>query len=432
MKSRKKEKQEKMYNIIMAISVIAIMVMYFGGNDIKLQEFGVFLIICVCALILMIFFQWSIQHQLYKGIGYAYLHNQIISSIERSLLHAGIYVSKSGESAKIVDLPDMKLELNNDLSGGKITIRNCLRLNEKLDDMAISSALPQDFVVSQCYLSDNQNNYVFEFEKNFIKQLCFQSYEEFLEFAVKTKKYELFMDARYSVQIHHLLLVGQTGCGKSYSLYCLILQMVNKSPTWNIYFADPKYSGIYALGHAIAHEKTASTVEEIILLLQKFSKEMEQRKRDFGELIIKKLDSTYQDFGLVPICMIIDEYSAFRSSLARYDKKTRDMVDDVVGNTIREGRQIGCFMILAQQQTNSGNLPTEYKENIPWKIILGKAERQTYMTALGEIPELANRKFLCGQGLLIYPPIATTDYPVVVSMPTLQFDILEAVKHSAK
>ena len=53
--------------------------------------------------------------------------------------------------------------------------------------------------------------------------------------------------------------------------------------------------------------------------------------------------------------MIIDEYSAFRSSLARYDKKTRDMVDDVVGNTIREGRQIGCFMILAQQQTNSGN-----------------------------------------------------------------------------
>lgn len=49
-----------MYNIIMAISVIAIMVMYFGGNDIKLQEFGVFLIICVCALILMIFFQWSI------------------------------------------------------------------------------------------------------------------------------------------------------------------------------------------------------------------------------------------------------------------------------------------------------------------------------------------------------------------------------------
>lgn len=68
MKSRKKEKQEKMYNIIMAISVIAIMVMYFGGNDIKLQEFGVFLIICVCALILMIFFQWSIQHQLYKGM----------------------------------------------------------------------------------------------------------------------------------------------------------------------------------------------------------------------------------------------------------------------------------------------------------------------------------------------------------------------------
>lgn len=66
-------------------------------------------------------------------------------------------------------------------------------------------------------------------------------------------------------------------------------------------------------------------------------------------------------------------------------------------------------------------------ENYPWK---GRAT--DLYDSLGEIPELANRKFLCGQGLLIYPPIATTDYPVVVSMPTLQFDILEAVKHSAK
>lgn len=41
MKSRKKEKQEKMYNIVMAISVIAIMVMYFGGNDSKLQELNI-------------------------------------------------------------------------------------------------------------------------------------------------------------------------------------------------------------------------------------------------------------------------------------------------------------------------------------------------------------------------------------------------------
>ncbi|MFR5704057.1 MAG: hypothetical protein ACLUD0_20830 [Eubacterium ramulus] len=97
MKSRKKEKQEKMYNIVMAISVIAIMVMYFGGNDSKLQEFGVFLIICVIVLILIMFLHWSIQHQLCKGVRYAYLHNQIISNIERSLLHAGIYVSKSGK-----------------------------------------------------------------------------------------------------------------------------------------------------------------------------------------------------------------------------------------------------------------------------------------------------------------------------------------------
>ena len=138
-------------------------------------------------------------------------------------------------------------------------------------------------------------------------------------------------------------------------------------------------------------------------------------------------NSDYRDFGFSPVCLIIDEYSSFKASLSRYDKKTRDTVDEIIGNTIREGRQLGCFCIIAQQQSNASNLSTELKENLPFKLILGMAERQTYITALGVYPDVAKRKFECGQGLLVYPQIATPEMPAVTSIAKLDFDILKAI-----
>ena len=144
--------------------------------------------------------------------------------------------------------------------------------------------------------------------------------------------------------------------------------------------------------------------------------------------MLNKLDSDYRDFDLMPIVLIIDEYSAFRATLSRSDKKTRDFVDEVIGNIIREGRQIGCFTIIAQQQSNATNLSTELRENLPLKIIMGQAERQTYMTALGVYPEIARRKYNTGQGIMTYPQIASVENPVVIAVPKLDFQILDAVE----
>ena len=203
--------------------------------------------------------------------------------------------------------------------------------------------------------------------------------------------------------------------------------MITKPKPYELYIADPKYSGLYALGNRINQNQVASSVEEIIVLLRSFQNRLEERKKEFSQKLLLKLDSDFKDFDLVPICLIIDEYSSFRASLSRYDKKTRDFVDEVIGNVVREGRQLGCFCIIAQQQSNASNLPTELRENIPFKIILGMAERQTYMTALGVYPDNAKRHFDRGQGLLVYPQIATPETPAVTSVATLNFDILKAV-----
>lgn len=370
------------------------------------------------------------QHNLSKGMKYACLHNKMEKALMQALYDDGYYVEREILFKKCAVIPRLEITISSHFDKGIIKIENCIKLDKRLEELPISSALPDEYILSSSYISDDCNYYIYEFELYHVEQLLFQSSRDFFEYSRKnTGDYELFLDSRYKVSIFHALIVGQTGSGKSYCLYNFVLQLLSKKCDVDLYIADPKFSGLYVLGRAINPEKVASSVEEIIALLRQFEKKMLERKRVFAECLVEKLDSDYRDFGFSPICLIIDEYSSFKASLARYDKKTRDSVDEIIGNTIREGRQLGCFCFIAQQQTNANNLSTELKENLPFKLILGMAERQTYITALGVYPDVAKRKFECGQGLLVYPQISTPEMPAVTSIARLDFDILKSVEH---
>lgn len=413
------------YLVLYGVCLEIMLSHYFPG--VYSPQILVLLIFLWLLITAILFAVWAGSHKLSKGYNYAFLHAKIYKRLNMALYDTGVYVERIVLLKKCADTPKIQIELDNDLRTGIIKIRNCIKFDRRLDEMPISSALPNEFVVTRSYIADNCNDYVYEFELYKLEQLVFHSFSDFEKFNISVDKYSLFLDERRSFPMFHILVVGQTGAGKSYCLYNFILQMLAKKDAWELYLADPKSSGIFVLGKHIAPQHTADKVEEIILLLEMFYKRMEKRKAEFGEKLLLKLDSDYRDFGLRPICLIIDEYSSFRSSLARYDKKTRDRVDEIIGNVVREGRQIGCFCILAQQQSNANNLPTELKENIPCKLILGMAERQTYITALGEYPEVAKRRFDRGQGLFVYPGIATPDMPAVTTIATLDFDILGAV-----
>lgn len=352
------------------------------------------------------------------------------NSLIQALYDDGYYVERNVLFKKCAVIPRLDITISSKFDNGVIKIENCIKLDKRLEELPISSALPDEYILSSSYISDDCNYYIYEFELYHVEQMSFHSSKDFFEYSRKnTGDYELFLDSRYKVSIFHALIVGQTGSGKSYCLYNFVLQLLSKKCDVDLYIADPKFSGLYVLGRAINPEKVASSVEEIIALLRQFEKKMLERKKAFADCLVKKLDSDYRAFGFSPICLIIDEYSSFKASLARYDKKTRDSVDEIIGNTIREGRQLGCFCFIAQQQTNANNLSTELKENLPFKLILGMAERQTYITALGVYPDVAKRKIECGQGLLVYPQISTPEMPAVTSIARLDFDILKSVEY---
>lgn len=371
---------------------------------------------------------WLQKHGIRYGFKHTILHIKMYKSLKQALYESAMYTERMVLGKKCAVLPEIDIFFEKDLKSGKVRLRNCIKMDKKLEDLPISSALLKEYVLTAAYISDDCNTYNYEFETNKIEQVVFNTFNEFEDYNRKIGEYEIFLDNRHKVDIIHALIVGQTGSGKSYCIYNLILQMLAKEIPYELYLVDPKFSGVYVLGYKIDRTNVSANIEDTILLLKKFEARMDDRKREYADKLLNKLDSDYRDFNLTPIFLIIDEYSAFRASLARYDKKTRDFVDEVIGNVIREGRQIGCFCIIAQQQSNATNLPTELRENLPLKLIMGQAERQTYVTALGIYPDIARRKFLTGQGIMTYPQIASVENPVVVYIPKLNFQIFDAVE----
>ena len=133
-----------------------------------------------------------------------------------------------------------------------------------------------------------------------------------------------------------------------------------------------------------------------------------------------KLGADFTDFQLSAYIFIFDEFAAFQASIAK-DKKRRDEVEELLRNVILMGRQLGFFTWIAMQKSDSSDIPTAIRDNLPWKICLGNAPATTLMTIFGRSADLPSRHWGKGQGLIYCDGITAAPRPV--SFPTLNFDI---------
>ena len=90
-------------------------------------------------------------------------------------------------------------------------------------------------------------------------------------------------------------------------------------------------------------------------------------------------------------------------------------------NVVLMGRQLGFYMWIAMQKSDSSDIPTAIRDNLPMKICLGNAPSTTLMTIFGRSADLPSRHWGKGQGLIYCDGITAAPRPV--SFPTLNFDI---------
>lgn len=369
--------------------------------------------------------RWAHSNHIRWGVKYAWKHYKLVFHLRKHLLVAGIYTTKNLGAMKWAKIPEIKVNFAPDLNSGTIQIRNSIKFNEKLNSMDISPSLGR-YVVEQVYLTDDENYYRFDFyDSSLERRLVFDSFETFKAHSDSLDNYGLFIDSYTNLTLTHQLIVGQTGSGKSYALHGYLLQMLLKPIPYHLYFADPKASSIALLGERVSPETTADDFEGIVALLETFVSQMQERQREMKSHLLQKIDGDYRDFELSPHILVFDEFADFSLLLQSKDKKVRDHVNSLISSIVLKGRQAGFFLWIVMQQAGSNNIPTFIRDNLPWKVVLGNAEDQTYVTAFGAGADIPLRKMKAGDGVFTYPAVANK--PRLCEFPTLDFDILDAL-----
>lgn len=369
--------------------------------------------------------EWALNNHIDRGIKHAWKHYKLVLGIRKHLLDAGIYTTRKLGAMKWAGMPGIKADFAPDFKSGTVWIANSVKHNDKLGSIDISPSMGR-YVVEQVYLSDDKNHYRFEFyDSSLERRLVFDSFEAFRAHSGLMGEYELFVDSYTNLTLTHQLIAGQTGSGKSYALHGYLLQMLLKPVPYRLYFADPKASSVALFGERVSPETTADDFDGIVALLETFVSQMQERQRQMKSLLSQKIDGDYRDFGLSPHVLVFDEFADFSLFLQSKDKKIRDHVNSLISSIVLKGRQAGFFLWIVMQQAGSNNIPTFIRDNLPWKVVLGNAEEQTYVTAFGAGADIPLRKMKAGDGVFTYPAVANK--PRLCEFPTLDFDILEAL-----
>ncbi|WP_339011787.1 FtsK/SpoIIIE domain-containing protein [Lactococcus garvieae] len=207
------------------------------------------------------------------------------------------------------------------------------------------------------------------------------------------KKGIRLMEGDYWDFVHapHLLIAGGTGGGKSIFLLALLKVLASFSL---LEICDPKKSDLSVLENfEVFKGHVHSEIEEMIDCLKKAVEFMENRYRQMGvnteHVEDIKIGNHFQNYELPPMFILIDEWTAFYTSL---DSRKTKLVDDLMAQLILKGRQAGVFLIVAMQRPDAEYLSANLRDNMMARLALGKLSKTGYRMIFGE--DYANKNYL--------------------------------------
>lgn len=173
----------------------------------------------------------------------------------------------------------------------------------------------------------------------------------------------------------HSLIVGGTGSGKSFFILGKIVSYLSLTPQAELYIIDPKKADLSLLRFIEGMEdRVVTEPNQIAKMLREVVEIMEDRyKTYFND--ISAFGKDYLDFGLPPIILIFDEFSAFIHSV---DKKLSKEVLDYIFTIVMKGRQAGVIVEILMQRPSADDLPTNIRAQMGFKAGLGAMDKIGY------------------------------------------------------
>ena len=149
---------------------------------------------------------------------------------------------------------------------------------------------------------------------------------------------------------------------------------------------DPKQADFVTMSEQKAFEGRISyEVEDIVSMIERavqimFARYAYMRKmrEENGDKDLKK----FYEYGLEPYFLVCDEYNALCAML---DFRTRQRLDDAMGQFLLLGRQAGCFATIAMQKPSREDLGSKLQANINFRVSVGRLDEVGYDLAFGEV-----------------------------------------------
>ena len=173
----------------------------------------------------------------------------------------------------------------------------------------------------------------------------------------------------------HSLIVGGTGSGKSFFILGKIVSYLSLTTQAELYIIDPKKADLSLLRFIEGmEERVVTEPNQIAKMLREVVEIMEDRyKTYFND--ISAFGKDYLDFGLPPVILIFDEFSAFIHSV---DKKLSKEVLDYIFTIVMKGRQAGVIVEILMQRPSADDLPTNIRAQMGFKAGLGAMDKIGY------------------------------------------------------
>ncbi|GGL63036.1 FtsK/SpoIIIE domain-containing protein [Sporolactobacillus putidus] len=205
----------------------------------------------------------------------------------------------------------------------------------------------------------------------------------------------------------HALIAGQTGSGKTYAVYGLLFQVLLAGA--DVYIIDPKRADLLSLNSVLPKGHVASGTEQALELMNHFVSLMHQRQ-DAISTYAQKHHIFAADFRAIPdmkpTYIFIDEVAALTASFT--DSKELKVFNANMKQLVMKARSAGIIVILITQQPNAQAIPTDVRDQLGLRILLGTGSTQARMMTFGDGFEYFRIHFEQGAGLFLLDGVVHT------------------------
>jgi len=399
-----KRKYYRHYSIGMAVASVVALVGTLVANRLLLQHISIVDKACIYGITAIIgAYVLAYLFTIIKsgGIKKYIEYSSIQKEIEDSLIAIGAYNKHDGKV--YADTPKIRIK------NGEIRIMlNNLKIRETIEShmASFSTALPQQYVVEDYYISQDNAELIIKYENLKAYKPEVYTLAEYRDRVTSMGKLDLYFDRKHIVNLNtypHWLISGQSGSGKSYLVNQLLIQAIYKG--FEVTVLDLKRSyGLYG-----KHIDYVYEIDGILDKLRAVETEMHNRLEKLQPELDKSPNVLAVDVGFTPKIIVLEEYISLQASL---EKKEKEELERIVKSISVLARQSNIHLFIVLQSAGTENISPTTRSNLT-KVLMGQAQSNILMATFGNGVDIPDRHMNRGEGLIQLDRITTLRVPEI-------------------